>query len=63
MAKKKSSSRSKVHPYLNLNLWKDGTLCFWRNKSGYNHDEYERRLADQISGERNLAAIENNVQR
>lgn len=58
-----TSKRAGTHPYLRMELWANGTLAFWRGKQGYNHEEYERRLMEQVKNERNSSIFTENIQR
>ena len=66
---KKSSSRSKIHPYLILRNWLQGGSCrFFDNPCHsatmtYNRDMYNEILAQEVSKERGIVMFEPNVQK
>lgn len=66
---RKTSSRSKTHPYLILKNWMPGGSCrFWDQPSffpsiGHNHQMYSDILAEEIKLERGIVMFQENVQK
>jgi hypothetical protein len=57
----------KRHPYLNLQNYVNGNLCFWRRKPepgslvGYNVAAYEQALAEQLKNEKKISSLQSNI--
>ena len=59
---KKSSTRSKVDPYLLLRNWMPGGQCaFWENSSIHNPELYAPSISEAISKDRSIVTFQENV--
>ena len=57
----KSSTRSKIHPYLILRNWMGTGQCVFWNDGMHRAELYEASIAEAIKAERGIVALQDNV--